>query len=213
MKISKHLHSCLLIEENNKTVLIDPGVFTYQEKALDVTKISKLDYLLITHEHTDHCYPPFIKEILAKFPEAKIITNPSVEKMLAEESISVHTDLSNLSSDAGIQFEEVPHERIFDLDAPQNVMFEIFGKLAHPGDSISFKTNKEILALPLLGASWMITQAAEKAVELKPKIIIPIHDYSWKDSIRREYYKRLKEFFNEKGIEFKSLETGEVIEI
>jgi L-ascorbate metabolism protein UlaG (beta-lactamase superfamily) len=126
MKISKHLHSCLLIEENGKTVIIDPGIFTYQEKALDIPTLSNLDYILITHEHPDHMHVPLIKDLLAKFSAAKIISNPSIEKILSGEQIPVHTDLSVIPADAGIQFEEVPHESLWDTEPPQNVMFTSF---------------------------------------------------------------------------------------
>lgn len=66
MKISKHVHSCLLIEENNTTILIDPCNYTYEEKALDINSLGKLDYLLIAHEHQDHLHIPFIKEIMRR---------------------------------------------------------------------------------------------------------------------------------------------------
>src|SRR4051812_48247483 len=99
MTISKHLHSCLLIGDNGKTVLIDPGVFTYQEKALDIQSLSGLDYILITHEHPDHMHVPLIKELLTKFPKAKIVSNPSIESILRKEQLVVHTDLSVLPPD------------------------------------------------------------------------------------------------------------------
>lgn len=213
MHITKYLHSCLLIEENSKTVIIDPGNFTYEEQVLDTSNLTNLDYILITHEHPDHMHLSFIKKLIKHFPEVKIISNPSIESILSTESIPVHTDLSQLPADVGIQFEEVAHEKIFDKPAPQNLLFEVFSKLAHPGDSLSFETNMEILALPLLGPSWMITQAAEKAVALKPKYVIPIHDYHWKDTLRKEFYKRLENFFKQHEIDFKPLETGEIIEI
>src|SRR5262245_9148500 len=82
MKISKYLHACLLVEEQGKTALFDPGVFTAQEKALDVNKLNNLDYLLITHEHPDHFHLPLVKELVAKFPQVKIITNPSIVSLL-----------------------------------------------------------------------------------------------------------------------------------
>lgn len=208
MKVSKHLHSCLLIENQGKTILIDPGIFTYQEKALNLEKLLKLDLILITHEHTDHCYPPFIKELITKFPSSAIISNQSVVDILQKEGITAKT---NRIKDVVVT--PVLHGRIFDAKAPLNVMFEIVDRLAHPGDSLRFTTNKEILALPLLGPSWMITQAVEKALELQPKIILPIHDQQWKNDYRRGYYKRLTSFFAQKGIEFKSLETGKVVEV
>ncbi|MDO8655088.1 MAG: MBL fold metallo-hydrolase, partial [bacterium] len=51
MKITKYVHSCLLVEEQGKTALIDPGNYTFQSKALDLRYIEKLDFVLITHEH------------------------------------------------------------------------------------------------------------------------------------------------------------------
>lgn len=197
-----------MIEEAEKTILIDPGNFSYEENALDLNKLTKLDYLLITHQHPDHMHLPFVKELVAKFPEAKILTNQDVMDILRHENI-----LATNESDESITVTPVPHERIFDNPTPQNVMFEILGKLTHPGDSMSFTTNTEILALPLLGPSWMITQAVEKALEIKPKYVLPIHDWHWKDDVRKTYYHRLETFFTKHDIQFYGLETEEVKEI
>jgi len=69
MKISKHIHSCLLVEDEGKTILIDPGKYSYDEKALNVVSLEKLDMIAITHQHSDHMYIPLIKEIVAMFPQ------------------------------------------------------------------------------------------------------------------------------------------------
>lgn len=208
MRISKHLHSCLLIEEQRKTILIDPGIYTYEKKALDLQKLSTLEYLLITHEHADHCHLPFIKDIVTKFPSVTIISTPSVVEMLKKERITATTQSNDV-----VTVTPVNHERVFDVKAPQNVLFAVFGRLAHPGDSLSFTTDKDVLALPLLGPSWMITQAAEKAAALKPKCVLPIHDFHWRDVYRKQYYVRLEAYFKTLGIEFKPIETGEVVEV
>ena len=208
MRITKYLHSCLLVEEKETVILLDPGIFTYQEKVLDINKLSKLDYILITHEHPDHLHIPFIKELVAKFPNVKIITNSSIVAILQKENIKATTEGNEL-----IQVTPVKHERVFDRPTPQNVMFEIFGKLAQPGDSMSFETTKKILAIPLVGPSWSTTQAVEKALSQNPKIVIPIHDWMWRDEWRVEMDKRLKEFFAKKDIDFKSPETGVAVEV
>ncbi|MBI2137088.1 hypothetical protein HYU12_01065 [Candidatus Woesearchaeota archaeon] len=44
MIISKRTHSCLIIEEKGKTILIDPGSYTAQENALKADDLKKLDY-------------------------------------------------------------------------------------------------------------------------------------------------------------------------
>lgn len=208
MKISKHLHSCLLVEENNTVILIDPGNMTYDEKALDLTKINKLDYLLITHEHMDHMHLPFVKEIVTKFPSVKIISNPSVKVILGKENISVSIEDTEI-----IKHTEVPHEKIWLGPSPQNYQFDIFGKFTTPGDSHSFSKAKEILALPITAPWGSTTAAVELAIKLKPKVIIPIHDWHWKDTVRKMFYERLTEYFKGFDIDFRGVETGETITI
>ena len=117
MKISKHVHSCLLVEEGGKRFLFDPGNYTTEENALDVKAIPSLDYLLITHEHPDHMYLPLIKDIVAKFPDVKIFSNKSVVEILAKEGISAGS-----TGDELVSLQQVPHEKIFSGLAPQNVL-------------------------------------------------------------------------------------------
>ena len=63
MKVSKHLHSCLLVEDDAGPVaLLDPGNYTLEESALPVDELSRLDFVLITHEHQDHMSVPLIKK-------------------------------------------------------------------------------------------------------------------------------------------------------
>ena len=204
MKISKHVHSCLLIQEAGKIILIDPGQYTYEAKALDLNSISNLDYLLITHEHPDHFYLPFIKEIIAKFPEVKILTNLSIVELLNKEGIQ-----SASEGDDFVKIEEVPHEKIFGTDPPKNVMFIINDKLADPGDSHHFQTSAEILALPIQAPWGSTTAAVELAERLKPKVIIPIHDWHWNEQARLGMYQRLEKYFESLGIKFLGLKTGQ----
>ncbi len=208
MKITKYLHSCLLIEEQGKQILIDPGQFTYQEKVLDSNKLEKLDYILITHEHFDHCYLPFIHELVQKFPGVKIISNPSVVALLQKEDLQAST-----TGNEFIEIENVPHEDTVISAPPANVLFRVFNQLTHPGDSHHFTLQTPILALPVQAPWGSMTDAIKLAIKLKPKVIIPIHDWHWKDEVREGMYKRLEEYFRQFGIEFKAAETGIGIEV
>lgn len=209
MKISKHVHSCLLVEDDGKVVLIDPGEYTYNEKALDISKLENLDLILYTHEHPDHFFAPFLKESLAKFPGTSIITNSSIVEFLKKENIEASSAGNDL-----VELVEVPHEHVFGVtQMPKNVLFKIFGKLTHPGDSLHFNLETDILALPVQAPWTSLTVAAEKALEWKPKIIVPIHDWHWNEAARNAFYQRLNKFFGEKGIEFKELKTGEIVEV
>lgn len=208
MRITKYLHSCLYIEDKEARVLTDPGIYTYEEKALDMGALKGLDAILITHEHIDHMHIPFVKELLARFPKAQVISNGSVAGILMKEGITVINGNNDF-----VKPTPVVHERTFDEPSPENLMFEIFDRVAHPGDSISFNTAMDVLALPMLGNSWSMTQAMDKAVSVKPKTVIPIHDWKWKDGARRMYYGRAAKYLAASGIDFRKPEPGEAMEI
>lgn len=206
MEITKYVHSCLLIEINGKTILIDPGNYSYDAKVLDINALEKLDYLLITHEHSDHMYIPFIQEILAKFPNLPIITNSSAQEKLTAEGIKSTTESVDI-----IKIQTVPHERVFGTEPPTNVLFNIADTLTHPGDSLHFASQTPILALPVQAPWCSLTQVVEFAVSLKPQVVLPIHDWHWNDAARAAFYKRLEDYFAKNGIKFLSLETGQKV--
>ena len=208
MKVTKLLHACLLIEEEGKTILIDPDVFTEQANVLDVDALPQLDYILITHEHQDHASPSLIKKLKEKFPNVVIISNQSVADVLKKEGIEVVT-----MGTTDILLEEVPHERMFTGEPPLNTMFHIYGKLSHPGDSHHFSKTNDVLALPITAPWGSTTDAVNLALKLQPKIIIPIHDGLWKDEVKAMFYPGMQAFFKEKGIDFKIPEVGKSFEV
>ncbi|HXS14668.1 MAG TPA: MBL fold metallo-hydrolase [Candidatus Saccharimonadales bacterium] len=209
MKITKYLHSCLLIEEEGKVILVDPGNYSYDGKVLDINRLNQLDAIVITHEHADHMDIRWLKEILQKFPNAPIFTTQSAKNILGQEGITnVKTEGNEF-----ISLQPVPHEKIWFGTPAQNVLATLFGKFATPGDSHTFTTNAEVLALPITAPWGSTTRAVEIALELKPKVVIPIHDWHWKDEARKGFYARLKEYFAQNDIDFKAVETGETVEV
>ncbi len=194
----------MVLQTEEKTVLIDPGIFTLRERVLDISKLTTLDYLCITHEHPDHFSVDLIKEIVDAFPKAKIITNESVQRHLENEEIT-----SSVFGNESVSFENAPHEKLWDREVPQNLAFTFFNKLTHPGDSLQLSKTADVIALPMTAPWGSVTHSVETALKLKPKAIIPIHDWHWKDEVRKEMYIRLEEFFMTKGIKFYGLETGQ----
>ncbi len=70
MKITKFVHSCLLVEAEGKVILVDPGDFSWGSGTFDIVKLNQLDKIVITHEHSDHFCEPFVKALAEKFPAA-----------------------------------------------------------------------------------------------------------------------------------------------
>ena len=208
MVISKHSHSCLIVKDQGKVILLDPGMYTVEENALDVDKLNQLDAIGITHDHFDHIDVSLLKKILAKFPNTPIFTNETVKNRLSQEGIVAQT-----SGNDYITMEAVPHEAIWMGGPTQNTMITLFGRFATVGDSHSFTHSPEILALPIQAPWGSTNRAVEKALETKPRIIIPIHDFHWKDEVRIGMYDRLEEFFKQHGIRFLKPTNGQEYEV
>lgn len=206
MKITKLGHSCLLVEmpePTNRTALFDPGVFS----EVDVDSLDFLDDIIITHEHPDHCDINLIQELVAKFPQVRIKTPATLVPKL--EGLSVTAEAVE-----GIVLFEAPHEGHPPfMYPPENIGVHYLGSLTHPGDSYHFAESRPILALPMT-APWGATDAAVGlALQLKPRYILPIHDWQWKDEVREDMYRRLETLFKEHNITFFKLQNAQPVVI
>lgn len=206
MKITKFVHSCLLVEMPapiNRTALFDPGSFS----SIDVDALEFLDDIIITHIHQDHFDIDLVKRLVSKFPQVHITAPDEVVALLAQESIAATSAASD-----GIALFDSPHEVIrpfYPSEPPQEIGVHYLGLLSNPGDSHSFTETKAVLALPVQAPWGSVLDATKLALELKPKFIVPIHDWHWSDAARADIYNNLENIFAEQGITFIKAVNGE----
>ncbi len=205
MKITKFVHSCLLVEMPepvSRTALFDPGAMS--EGALNVDALEFLDDIIITHGHGDHFHLPLVQKLVAKFPQVRITATPEVVEQLAAAGITASSEAT-----AGITFFDAPHEDVSPIyPQPQNIGVHYLDLLTDPGDSHSFTESKAVLALPVTGPWGGMIKAAQLALKLQPQYIIPIHDWHWSDDARNSSYDSLEKLFDEHDITFIKAETG-----
>jgi len=210
MKITKYVHSCLLIEDADYTAIIDPGIFSWDSGLFNTEILARLDDIIITHEHPDHMALPFIQALRAKFPNVEITTTPAAAAILTQQGLENVTTMSH----GKVELFATAHESNAPLgETPQNTGVHLAGIVTHPGDSHHFTETKAVLALPVTGPWGSVMAAAQLALDLKPRVIVPIHDWHWNDSARQQLYERLAAFFAEHDITFVKTQDGVGFEV
>jgi len=204
MKITKLVHSCLLVEMPepvNRTVLFDPGSMS----TVDVDSLQYLDDIVITHHHGDHMDVELIKKLVAKFPQVRILGPNDVVEQLKGEGIAATTEPPE-----GMALFDSPHESVAPLwPQPDEIGVHYLDTLSHPGDSHSFKETKQVLALPVSAPWGSSIKAINLALELKPKYVVPIHDWHWRDEARESMYGNIEQALAKEGITFIKAVNGE----
>lgn len=212
MKITKYGHCCLLLETAGLRVLTDPGVWSSKLDTLE-----NIDLILITHEHHDHLHIDGLIEILEKNPQAEVITNSAVGKILSEKGIP-HTVLEGKSETSrntlAIEAINGEHAEIFkDFGLVQNTGYFIDNKFYYPGDSYTLPDKPmEILAVPVAGPWCRSADALNFTLKANPKTVIPVHDAILNDEGLNLVYGLFDSKLSEAGIKFIKIKNFEPTE-
>src|SRR4051812_48973567 len=83
MTITKYEHACMLLEEQGKQLLIDPGTFT---KSLE--SLPNLTAIVITHAHFDHLDRDKVTEF-SKASKAPIFSTSEVADQLDSLDVTI----------------------------------------------------------------------------------------------------------------------------
>ncbi|HEY4507529.1 MAG TPA: MBL fold metallo-hydrolase [Candidatus Paceibacterota bacterium] len=209
MKIKKIGHCCLVIEIDGKKVLTDPGDYS-----TDQNKVTGVDLVLITHEHGDHLHIESLKAVLSNNPQAKVVTNSAVGKILSAEGIAYEIlEGSTAAEIAGVALEafDARHEEIFEeMGQVQNTGFFVAGKLFYPGDAFKVPGKPvDVLALPVAGPWCRVRDSIRYALEVKPRVAFPVHDAGLAPGRYGTAHRAPLTVLPKHGIEFVPLKSGE----
>ncbi len=210
MKITKFGHCCLLIEEKGLRILTDPGSYSTAQN-----EVENIDVILITHEHADHIHIPSLKNCIKNNPQARIITNKGVAKMLDAEGIKYElVEHGHKTAIQGVLIEGFgeKHAEMYKTITPViNTGYFVSNRLFYPGDSFyNPKKNVEILALPVAGPWMKLSEAIDYALEIHPKKCFPVHEGILKTP--GTTHKILGDVLPQHGINFIILEEGKETE-
>jgi len=178
MKITKLGHCALVLDVGGVRILTDPGNFSIeaQESQKDI------DIILITHEHQDHFHVDSVKKILANNPQAVVVTNTAVGKLLADIGVS-HTQVGDGESAEvkGVKIEGFgkDHALVYPPNAGlvENTGYFVADTFYFPGDNFHNPGKKvDILALPVAGPWMKLADAVDFAKAIKARVAFGVHD-------------------------------------
>jgi L-ascorbate metabolism protein UlaG (beta-lactamase superfamily) len=176
MRIFKHGHACVRLETGDRTVVVDPGMFTASEAVDGATAV------LVTHEHPDHWTPGLLRAT-----DAPIFTIEAVAAQIRDQAPDVAERVTVVapgrSFHVGIPVEvvgvkhavihpELPH---FDNSG---FLLTIDGTTVfHPGDSLTVPPiAPDLLMLPV-SAPWLkVSECIDYAREVGARRSLAIHD-------------------------------------
>jgi L-ascorbate metabolism protein UlaG (beta-lactamase superfamily) len=173
VQITHFGHSCVLLDTGSARLLIDPG--TWSEGFESVTK---LDAVLITHQHVDHLDRERLPALLRRNPMARLIVDSGSAAELSGHDHEVAEPGETLQV-AGARVEVLggDHAVIYpDVPMIPNNAYLVDGTHLHPGDSFTLPSAQvEVLFVPT-SAPWLkIAEAIDYLRAVAPRTAVPIH--------------------------------------
>ena len=135
MELTKHGHACVVVSEDDRRLVVDPGAFTADDAWTGASA------LLVTHEHFDHFVPARVRAALDAEPGLEVWTNSSVAGQLEGLGARVHV-VGPGDSFTAAGFEVTVHGEWHAVIHPElprvrNVGFLVAGEVFHPGDALT----------------------------------------------------------------------------
>lgn len=174
MKLTKYPQSCLVLDNGDGRVLIDPGNLAMDAYTID--DFGAVDAVLYTHRHADHLDERHVDALLERGIE--LYGNADVSDLLGQGRAATVSDGEVLDV-AGFQVQarDLPHVEMVDGSAgPPNTGYLIDGVLFHPGDGNQIDDLQvDTLAVPIAGPSISFRDAYRFTDDLGAERVVPIH--------------------------------------
>jgi L-ascorbate metabolism protein UlaG (beta-lactamase superfamily) len=175
MRLTKYAHSCVLVNDDDARVLIDPGNLT---RGFD--ELTGLTGILVTHQHADHVDVDRLGPLLEHNPAATLYADEATAGVLAERDINANIARQGDRLDVGVEVVVygVDHAVIHqEIPRVPNVGYLVGGRFYHPGDSFTVPdVAVEVLGLPT-AAPWLkVSEVIDFLRAVAPRVAIPIHE-------------------------------------
>ncbi|MGX2993735.1 MBL fold metallo-hydrolase [Streptomyces sp. JNUCC 64] len=191
MQLTKHTHSCVRLEKDGQSLVIDPGGFTEADAATGATAI------LVTHEHPDHFDEERLRAALDADPATTVWTLRSVAERLSPAYPGRIRVVGHGDAFTAAGFDVRVHgewHAVIHPDIPRvgNVGFLVDGALFHPGDALTVPDEPvDTLLLPVHAPWNKISEVIDYVREVAPRRAYDVHDALLTDLARPIYDRQI----------------------
>ncbi len=175
MRITKYGHACLLVQDGDARLLLDPGAFS-----AGFEELTGLTAVLITHQHPDHVDLDKLPALLERNPEAVLHTDEDTAEQLTGRGLPARAVHEGDVLDLGTRVRVVGRDHAVihpDIPGIPNTGFLVAERFLHPGDALTVPDAEvEVLGLPT-GAPWLkAAEAVDYLRAVRPRVAVPIHE-------------------------------------
>ncbi len=214
MKLTKYEHSCVVLEKDGKSLVIDPGIFS---PSFEVPQ--NVVGVVVSHEHPDHFDIEKLQLVSGSNPDAVIYTNPSVASLIGGDLkarvVSKQPGEGEVVGNFQLQFVGGQHA-VIRLNIPicENLGVIVDGCYYHPGDSYFEPSERYAwLGIPLSAPWAKISETVDFINSSKAKKAFQIHDALLSEAGRMVYDRQIQAVCNDADVELCFLKPGEQIEL
>ena len=216
MHLTKFRHSCVRLDDGDRTLVIDPG------SLLDAAQIADAfdgaDAVLITHEHADHVDVEALRAAATADPRLQVWAPASVATQFAELGDRVHTVREDETFEAAgfaVQTFGGQHAVIHPtVPVIPNVAYLIDEQVYHPGDSLIVPTMPVTTLLVPIHAPWSkIAEVIDFVVSVRARSAYQIHDGLLNDAGLQFTEAHVSRIGGQHGTQYRHLAVRETVEV
>ncbi len=176
MQLTKFTHACVRLDDGDRSLVIDPGVFSEVDAALDGAGA-----VLITHEHFDHVDVDRLRTALAGDSRLRVYAPAPVVAALdgfAGQVVGVGPGEEFSAAGFAVRTFGGQHALIHPLiPMIANVGYLVDGSVYHPGDSFTVPAAPVSTLLLPTNAPWSkASEVIDFAVSVRAPQVFQIHD-------------------------------------
>ena len=213
MRLTKFTHSCVRLDDADRSLVLDPGAFSEVETALDGA-----GGVLITHEHPDHIDVDRLRTAMRKDPRLRVWAPAGVAATLAdlgEQVVAVGAGEAFDAAGFPVRTFGGQHALIHPtIPVVANLAYLIDDEVYHPGDSLVVPPVPVRLLLAPLHAPWSKTgEVIDFVVSVRAPHVHQIHDGLLNEIGRGFVEGHVTRIGAEHGSDFRHLKPSETVDV